>query len=42
VSGMIHVTEEMLRRGYTDKEIEKVWGGNFMRVFARVQELRQK
>jgi membrane dipeptidase len=42
VSGMIHVTEEMLRRGYTEKEIAKVWGGNFMRVFARVQELRQK
>ena len=39
---MIHVTEEMLRRGYTDKEIAKVWGGNFMRVFSRVQELRQK
>ncbi len=42
VSGMIHVTEEMMRRGYTDKEIAKVWGGNFMRVFARVQELREK
>jgi membrane dipeptidase len=42
VSGMIHVTEEMLRRGYSDKEIAKVWGGNFMRVFARVQELRKK
>jgi membrane dipeptidase len=42
VSGMVHVTEEMLRRGYTGKEIEKVWGGNVMRVFARVQELRQK
>ncbi len=42
VSGMIHVTEEMLRRGYSEKDIAKVWGGNFMRVFARVQELGQK
>ncbi len=36
VSGMIHVTEEMLRRGYTDREVEKVWGKNFMRVFRKV------
>ncbi len=42
VSGMIHVTEELLRRGYTPKEIEKVWGGNFMRVFRKVQEFRAK
>lgn len=36
VSGMIHVTEEMIRRGYTGREIEKVWGANIMRVFDRV------
>jgi membrane dipeptidase len=36
VSGMIHVTEELIRRGYTDREIEKVWGGNFFRVFGQV------
>jgi membrane dipeptidase len=36
VSGMIHVTEELIRRGYTDREIEKIWGGNFFRVFERV------
>jgi membrane dipeptidase len=40
VSGMIHVTEEMLRRGYTEREIEKVWGGNFMRVFRKALALR--
>jgi membrane dipeptidase len=40
VSGMIHVTEEMLRRGYTDREIEKVWGANFMRVFRKALALR--
>jgi len=42
VSGMIHVTEELLRRGYSDREIEKIWGGNLMRVFTRVQELANK
>ena len=26
VSGMIHVTEELIRRGYTDREIEKDLG----------------
>ncbi|HPW17344.1 MAG TPA: dipeptidase [Candidatus Aminicenantes bacterium] len=42
VSGMIHVTEELVRRGYTDREIEKVWGGNFLRVFQKVLDLAAK
>lgn len=42
VGGMIHVTEEMLRRGYTDEEIEKVWSGNIMRVFERVIAIASK
>jgi len=41
VSGMIHVTEEMIRRGYSDRDIEKVWGGNFMRVFGKVLTLAE-
>ena len=39
VSGMIHVTEELMRRGYSDREIEMIWGGNFFRVFDRVLAL---
>ncbi|MFO7768321.1 MAG: dipeptidase [bacterium] len=31
------VTVEMLRRGYTEEQIEKFWGGNFMRVFEAVE-----
>ncbi len=42
VSGMIHVTEELMRRGYSDRDIAKIWGGNFMRVFAKVIERRAK
>ncbi|RPJ01585.1 MAG: membrane dipeptidase [Candidatus Aminicenantes bacterium] len=42
VSGMIHVTEELIRRGYTDREIEKIWSGNFFRVFDKVIALAQK
>ena len=42
VSGMIHVTEELIRRGYTDREIEKIWSGNFLRVFQKVLDLSAK
>ena len=31
------VTYEMLRRGYSETEIKKVLGGNFLRVFAAVE-----
>jgi membrane dipeptidase len=32
-SEMINITVELLRRGYNKKEIEKIWGKNFLRVF---------
>lgn len=28
------VTAELIRRGYSDDEINKIWGGNFLRVLA--------
>ncbi|MBU2445199.1 MAG: dipeptidase, partial [Bacteroidetes bacterium] len=31
VSEMKNITIELLRRGYSEKEIEKIWSGNFMR-----------
>lgn len=33
VSQLIGVTAELLSRGYSDEDIEKIWGGNFIRVF---------
>lgn len=42
MSGMIHVTEEFIRRSCAAQEIEKICGGNFMRVFSKVIELREK
>src|SRR5680860_234423 len=33
VSEMPNITKEMLNRDYTQEEINKVWGGNFFRVF---------
>lgn len=38
VSEMPNITKEMLARGYTKKEIYKVWGGNFFRVFSEVEK----
>lgn len=35
-SEMMNVTMEMLRRGYSEERIEKIWSGNIMRVFREV------
>lgn len=32
-----NLTRELLRRGYNKEEIAKLWGGNFLRVFAQVE-----
>ena len=37
VADMKNITIELLRRGYTKSEIEKIWGGNIMRVMREVQ-----
>lgn len=33
----VNVTVELLRRGYSEKDIGKLWGGNFLRVWAKAQ-----
>ena len=38
VSEMGNITRELISRGYTEKEIAKIWGGNLMRVFMAVEE----
>ena len=42
VSEMINVTVELLKRGYTEKEIAKIWGQNFFRVFSQVTEVARR
>jgi membrane dipeptidase len=32
------ITAELVKRGYTEKDIAKIWGGNFMRVFREVEK----
>ena len=41
VGEMVNITLELLRRGYKEKEIEKIWGGNFLRVFREVENYAQ-
>lgn len=38
-SQLTGITEELLRRGYSKKDIEKIWGGNFVRVMKECQKL---
>lgn len=35
---LINITCELIRRGYTDGDLKKIWGGNFLRVMEQVQQ----
>jgi membrane dipeptidase len=37
VAEMKNITIELLRRGYSTADIEKIWGGNFMRVLRKAE-----
>ncbi len=39
VSELPNITVELVRRGYSEEEIRKIWGGNLMRVFRQVIEV---
>jgi membrane dipeptidase len=41
VAEMKNITIELLRRGYTRSDITKIWSGNFMRVFRKVEEIAE-
>ena len=36
-SEAFNVTRELVRRGYDEPQIAKIWGGNFLRVFRQVE-----
>ncbi|MBW7847206.1 MAG: membrane dipeptidase [Bacteroidales bacterium] len=40
VSRLPAITAEMVRRGYSEEDLEKFWGGNFLRVFAQVEAMK--
>jgi len=41
-SECLNVTIELLRRGYTEKEIQKIWGGNLLRVWREVERVARE
>ncbi len=41
-SETLNVTIELVRRGYTKEEIEKIWSGNLLRVLDKVQEVAKQ
>ncbi len=38
-SEVMNITIELVKRGYTEEQIAKIWGGNLIRVFKQVQEV---
>lgn len=38
VSQMGNITMELVKRGYTERKIRKIWGGNLMRVMRQVKQ----
>ncbi|MEM1433199.1 MAG: membrane dipeptidase, partial [Pseudomonadota bacterium] len=40
-SEVMNITIELVRRGYTEEQIEKIWSGNLMRVFREVQAVAE-
>jgi len=42
VSQMINVTVELMKRGYSEADLAKIWGQNFFRVFNQVKEAARR
>ena len=40
-SEALNVTVELLKRGYTEDDITKIWGGNFIRVWRAAEKARE-
>ncbi len=41
-SEVMNITIELVRRGYSEEDIEKIWGGNLVRVFKEVQAIAKR
>ena len=39
-SELINFTRQLLARRYSERDLQKIWGGNFLRVMAQVQKIR--
>ena len=36
---LINITKELIRQGYSENDLAKIWGGNFLRVMDQVQRV---
>jgi membrane dipeptidase len=41
-SEALNVTVELVRRGYSEKDIDKIWSGNLLRVWRQVEKRAAK
>lgn len=39
---LINLTTALIKEGFTEEDLEKLWGGNFLRVMSQVQSATQK
>jgi membrane dipeptidase len=37
-----NVTLELVRRGYTERQIDMIWSGNLLRVWAQVEQVAKQ
>ena len=37
---LLHFTRCLIERGYSTEDIQKIWGGNFLRVMEQVQSAK--
>ncbi len=41
-SELWRITYELVKRGYSEVDIKKIWGGNFFRVFKKIEDISKK
>jgi membrane dipeptidase len=42
VSGYPHITQELLERGYSERDIHKILGGNLLRALRQAEQVSGK
>lgn len=42
VADLWRITAELVRRGYTEEQLRKLWGGNFLRVLGAAEQLAER
>ncbi len=42
VSQMKNITRELIKRGFSNEDIAKIWGGNVLRVMRQVRDASEK